>query len=332
MSPTPNLLSQLQGRCHLTHLGVIQAEGPEAAQFLHNQLSQDFLLLGSTYPSPARLAAFCSAKGRVQASFVAWKPEPETVYLVCSQDLLAKTLKRLSMFVLRSKVKLTDATPQFQIWGWAGDALEATHPAAQPWSTFSVQGSSGAQLYPALGVPRAMVLVSATASLPEALQNLPLMSHDLWLWSDIQSGVATVSAPMVDALVPQMLNDESVGGVNFKKGCYPGQEVVARSQFRGTLKRRTYVVHIDGTPPLFIKAGDEIFDAQDPSQPCGVVVQACQTPQLAAHQEMGGWDALVSLQTTSAGGPGVHLGSAQESSMGPRLQFLPLPYPLLVDL
>ena len=328
----------------MTHLGVIQAHGPDAAQFLHNQLSQDFLLLGSTYPSPARLAAFCSAKGRVQASFIAWKPAPDTVYLVCSQDLLASTLKRLSMFVLRSKVKLSDASSQFQIWGWAGDALEAAHPAAKPWSTFCVQGASqtdtskqiqGVQLYPALGVSRALVLLPAEfqpsdPALPELFRQVPLLPNDLWLWSEVQSGVATVSAPLVDALVPQMLNYESVGGVNFKKGCYPGQEVVARSQFRGTLKRRTYLAHVDAQDtPLSINAGDEVFDAQDPSQPCGVVVQASVTPNgLAAP----GWDVLVSMQTTALNGPGVHLGSATDGAMGPQLHFAPLPYELLEDI
>ena len=344
MSLKPTLASQLQGRCHLTHLGVIQAHGPDAAQFLHNQLSQDFLLLGSTYPSPARLAAFCSAKGRVQASFVAWKSAPDTVYLVCSQDLLASTLKRLSMFVLRSKVKLSDASSQFQIWGWAGDALEAAHPAAKPWSTFCVQGASqtgtsqqiqGVQLYQALGVSRALVLLPAELlpsdpALPELFRQVPLLPNDLWLWSEVQSGVATVSAPLVDALVPQMLNYESVGGVNFKKGCYPGQEVVARSQFRGTLKRRTYLAHLDAQDtPLSINAGDEVFDAQDPSQPCGVMVQASITPNGIAAA---GWDVLVSMQTTALNGPGVHLGSATDGAMGPQLHFAPLPYELLEDI
>ncbi|NBW77954.1 MAG: folate-binding protein [Betaproteobacteria bacterium] len=340
MSQEPTPASQLQGRCHLTHLGVIQAQGPDAAQFLHNQLSQDFLLLGSSYPTAARLAAFCSAKGRVQASFIAWKPAPDTVYLLCSQDLLANTLKRLSMFVLRSKVKLSDASSQFQVWGWAGDALEAACPAAIPWSTFCLQNKSsmqvqGVKLYPALGAPRALLLLpaellSSDPPLPELLNQVPLLPNDLWLWSEVQSGVATVSAPLIDALVPQMLNYESVGGVNFKKGCYPGQEVVARSQFRGTLKRRTYLAHLDAQDlPLSIKAGDEVFDAQDPSQPCGVVVQASITPN---GLDVPGWDVLVSMQNSALNGPGVHLGSATEGAMGPQLHFMPLPYRLLEDI
>ena len=86
----------------------------------------------------------------------------------------------------------------------------------------------------------------------------PALAPSLWLWSEVRSGVATLTTPVVEAFVPQMLNYESVGGVNFKKGCYPGQEVVARSQFRGTLKRRAYLVHADA----LLEAGTEVFSTR----------------------------------------------------------------------
>ena len=117
--------------------------------------------------------------------------------------------------------------------------------------------------------------------------------------------------------MPQMLNFESVGGVNFKKGCYPGQEIVARSQFRGTLKRRTYVTHADAT----LAVGDEVFQAADPEQPCGTVVQVAPAPD-------GGFDALVSMQIAAAEAGGLHAVSAN----GPALGLRPLPYPLLDDI
>ncbi len=123
--------------------------------------------------------------------------------------------------------------------------------------------------------------------------------------------------PVFEALVPQMLNYESVGGVNFKKGCYPGQEVVARSQFRGTLKRRAYLVH--GAEALTV--GQEVFHSSDAEQPCGTVVQA------AAHPA-GGFDAIVSMQTSAALDGSLHAGAA----IGPVLTLLPLPYPLLDDI
>ena len=129
----------------------------------------------------------------------------------------------------------------------------------------------------------------------------------------MQSAVATLSAPVSDLFVPQMLNYESVGGVNFKKGCYPGQEIVARSQFRGTLKRRAYLAHAAGE----LQPAQEIH-ADDPEQPAGTVVQAAANPR-------GGWDAIVSLQTSAA-------SQALTVAGGQALSLLPLPYPLLDDI
>jgi hypothetical protein len=148
---------------------------------------------------------------------------------------------------------------------------------------------------------------------PEA----PLLDTANWAWLDVMSGVATLTQPIVEAFVPQMLNYESVGGVNFKKGCYPGQEVVARSQFRGTLKRRAYLVQANA--PLAV--GQEVFHDSDAEQPCGTVAAAAPCPA-------GGWHALVSMQTRAAEGGALHVGSTQ----GPALTVLPLPYPLLDDI
>jgi len=119
----------LNGVTALSHLGVIRAEGPDAASFLHGQLTQDFSLLGA---SDARLAALCTAKGRVIASFIGIKPQPELILLVCSRDILAATLKRLSMYVLRAKAKLSDATEQYALYGLAGTALTATGSTRRP--------------------------------------------------------------------------------------------------------------------------------------------------------------------------------------------------------
>ena len=134
---------------------------------------------------------------------------------------------------------------------------------------------------------------------------------------EVKSGVATLSQPVFEAFVPQMLNYESVGGVNFKKGCYPGQEVVARSQFRGTLKRRAYLVHSAEA----LTVGQEVFHSSDAEQPCGTVVQAAVHPA-------GGFEAIVSMQTSAALEGSLHAGSAS----GVALTLLPLPYPLLDDI
>ena len=300
-------LNALNGIAPLPHLGVIRAEGEDAAAFLHGQLTQDFALLDLQH---ARLAAFLSAKGRMQASFIGFKRSPADILLVCSRDLLAATLKRLSMFVLRSKVKLTDATAGFALLGIAGDAMASVAGSAQPaWSKADFDAQTIVHLYPADGQPRALWVAPAGTPAPEG----SALDPALWLWSEVRSGVATLSAPVVDAFVPQMLNYESVGGVNFKKGCYPGQEVVARSQFRGTLKRRAYIVHADA--PLAV--GAEVFHASDAEQPCGTVVQA-------AAALGGGFDAIASLQIAAAG-DGLRVGDVA-------LALLPLPYALLDDI
>lgn len=301
------MTSALNGIAPLSHLGVIRVEGEDAAKFLHGQLTQDFALLGT---DQARLAAFLSPKGRMQASFIGFKRSTTEVLLVCSRDLLAPTLKRLSMFVLRAKAKLTDATADFTLLGLAGDAVPG---GAQPaWSRAEVGAATVVHLYPADGTPRALWVAPATEPAPAGAS----LSESLWAWAEVRSGVATLTAPVVEAFVPQMLNYESVGGVNFKKGCYPGQEVVARSQFRGTLKRRAYIAHA----PAPMAVGAEVFAAADLEQPCGTVVQAAAAPG-------GGVDAIVSIQISTAEGP-LQVGAEG----GVPLTLLPLPYALLEDI
>jgi len=306
--------AQLQGLAALPHLGVIQAQGEDAANFLHNQLSNDVLLLPV---GQARLAAFCSAKGRMQASFVVIKTAPDTVLLVMSLDLLAQTLKRLSMFVLRAKVKMSDVTGQWQLLGLLGDSARATLPQGSPWQTASADGAHAVALYPAvLGdtpVPRALWLGAPSQTPPAGAE----LSTDLWDWAEAMSGVTLVTQPLFEAFVPQMLNYESVGGVNFKKGCYPGQEVVARSQFRGTLKRRTALVH----SPVALTSGQDVFTPADPEQPCATVVLC------AARPDGQGFDALVS-GTLESQQSGWRVGSAQ----GQALALQPRPYALLADI
>ncbi len=306
---TPAATSPFHGIARLTRLGVIQVDGEDAAKFLHGQLTHDFALLGL---SEARLAAFCSAKGRMQASFVGFKRSHDQILLVCSRDLLPATLKRLSMFVLRAKVRLSDASDAFAIQGLAGDAVPAALPAA-PWAQLREGEASVVRLYPADGVARALWV--APAGTPSPVSDS--LTEERWNWLDVRSAVATLSQPVFEAFVPQMLNYESVGGVNFKKGCYPGQEVVARSQFRGTLKRRAYLVH----GPEAMTPGQEVFHSSDVEQPCGAVVQAAPHPG-------GGFDAIVSMQTSAAAEGSLHLGGAN----GPVLTLMPLPYPLLDDI
>ncbi len=308
------LVSTVSGVAGLSHLGVIRAVGEDASSFLQGQLTQDVAQLGA---SEARLAAFCNAKGRMQASFVVFKRSPDEILLVCSRDILAATLKRLSMFVLRAKVKLSDATADYALYGLAGSAIESIAGGARPvWAKADFEAANTVFLYPGNGQPRALWCAPAGSPVP-AGDALPLAQ---WQWLEVLSGIAMITQPIFEAFVPQMLNYESVGGVNFKKGCYPGQEIVARSQFRGTLKRRAYLAHTRGEPAV----GQEVFHALDAEQPCGLVA-AC------APRPGGGFDAIVSMQTSAAAdadGGRLTLGSAG----GPSLVLLPLPYSLLEDI
>lgn len=309
-SPSATSAPDLSGMVRLDHLGLIRAQGEDAAAFLHGQLTQDFALLGL---NQARLAAYCSAKGRMLASFVGFKRATDDILLICSRDLLAPTLKRLNMFVLRAKVKLSDASDAFTLYGAVGTALPAAVLELPRWGR--CDGDEGHWVRWADAGSTALGLLCQPAEDPAP--QAPALPLAVWRWLEVHSSVAMISAPVADTFVPQMLNYESVEGVNFKKGCYPGQEVVARSQFRGTLKRRGYLLH--SADPL--QAGQEIFHATDSEQPCGTVAASAPCPA-------GGYDAVVSMQVAAADGQALTLGGAQ----GPELTLLPLPYPLLEDI
>jgi tRNA-modifying protein YgfZ len=299
----------LNGVSPLPHLGVVRVDGEDAARFLQGQLTQDFELLRF---GEARLAAYCSPKGRMLASFVGIRRGDTQILLVMSRDILEATRKRLSMFVLRAKAKLIDASAEFVLYGLAGEAASAVIASTDAWARTDAGPATVIRLPPADGQPRALWLAPAGTPAPTG----PALDPSLWLWGEVRSGVATIAAPIVEAFVPQMLNYESVGGVNFKKGCYPGQEVVARSQFRGSLKRRAYLAH--AAAPML--AGQDVFHEADREQPCGAVAEAAAAPD-------GGWDAIISMQVGAAQGGRLTLGAAD----GAELAIAAAPYPLLAD-
>ena len=291
-----------QGVTRLDDWGVIRASGADAASFLHGQLTQDVQHLDEAH---ARLAGYCSAKGRLLASFVMWRRGPEEVLLACSADLLPGVLKRLSMFVLRAKCKLADASADWPLWGLAGDA--AAPAPAGAWARASAGAADLVRLPDAVvdGRPVARALWAG----PGEPAGGPLDAA-AWRWLEVHSGVARITAATSEQFVPQMVNLELVGGVNFQKGCYPGQEVVARSQYRGTLKRRGHIV--EAAVPL--QPGQEVFHGADPGQPAGMVV-------LAGHWG-GRHGALVELKLAALEGGTLHAGAAD----GPVLTPAALPY------
>jgi hypothetical protein len=285
----------LTGACRLTDLGVIRAQGADAASFLHGQLTTDFASLS---PSEARLAGFCSAKGRLMTTLIAWKSADDEILLALPVDLLAPVLKRLSMFVMRAKCKLSDATADVPLWGVAVAASEG--------DVWTRQGE-------AIRLPAAAdaALFLTTQARPE----LAVMALADWHWLSLQSGLPWITAATSEQFVPQMVNLELLGGVNFKKGCYPGQEVVARSQYRGTLKRRSYLYEAEAAA----MPGQEIFHSEDPDQPAGMVVNVATR---GGHSLILAETKIAALATGS-----LHLGAAD----GPLLRPQAMPYDLDVD-
>ncbi|MES2957838.1 MAG: folate-binding protein [Pseudomonadota bacterium] len=295
-------LESLQGALRLNDWGVIRAQGADAASFLHGQLTQDVQQLDER---SARLAGYCTAKGRLLASLIVWRAATDELLLACSADVLPATLKRLSMFVLRAKCKLSDAGATLSLYGLAGRAataaLGANAPTA-PWRCSAVAGAQVVRLPDSAGEARYLFAALADTAPPA----LPVLSAEAWSWLEVTSGVARIVAPTVEQFVPQMVNFELIGGVNFQKGCYPGQEIVARSQYRGTTKRRAFVFDAEGAAV----AGQEVFHSADPEQPAGMVINAASLT--GAHR------ALVEVKLAALAAGSLHLGTAS----GPRLQRL----------
>ncbi len=308
----PSSAASPTGAVRLPDWGLIRAVGPDSASFLQGQLTQD---VQSLAVGQARLAGYCSPKGRMLASFVVWREGPEVFNLACSADLLSPTLKRLSMFVMRAKCKLSDAGTDTALWGLVGTAAasELGAEAATPaWTVVQHDDTQAVRLPDVDGLPRWLAL----APTEHRFGTLPALPLADWQGLEVASGVVRIVAATVEAFVPQMVNFELVGGVNFKKGCYPGQEVVARSQYRGTLKRRAALLRT----AVPAQAGQEVFHSDDPGQPAGLVA-------LAASSASGQHLALTELKLAALAGGSLHLGAVD----GPPLVLAPLPYAVPAD-
>ncbi|MCX7149393.1 MAG: folate-binding protein [Rhodocyclales bacterium] len=299
----------------LNDLGLIRASGVDATGFLHNLLTND--IKGIT-PGGARFAGLCTAKGRLLALFLVWR-EGDDFLLMLPRDILPEILKKLSMYVLRSKVKLADATAERALVGYSVPAAVSPAPtlgeAAAALVRFGVVAIEGGQAIRLDDTRWLLALDAATAG--SRWQQLAVGGRPVglaaWQWLEIRAGQPRVVAATQEAFVPQMLNMElpAVAGVSFSKGCYPGQEIVARTQYLGKIKRRTYRARL-AVPTV---AGTHVYAPETGDQHCGAVVSVAPSPA-------GGFECLICVQIGAMEAGEVHVGAVD----GERLAFLPLPY------
>ncbi len=306
-------------RVRLRDLGVITARGPDAAAFLNGQLTVDVPGIG---PDRWQLGAYCSPKGRVIAVVEAWR-EGDAVHLLLPVDRIEPLLSRLARFILRAKVRLEDQSAQWIVWGLTGRGTEQAlrtagfDGVATTWACASTpEGGrlARAPASPSTGARFVLVAPAHTASIwPERLASLAEVESGVWWWSKIDAGLPDVFKATEERFVPQMLNLDVLGGVHFQKGCYPGQEVVARSQYLGKLRRRMACAHA-----VRAHAGQDVVDEAHDAAPVGTVVMAASAPG-------GGMDLLLECPAEQLPGGRLRLAGAST----PALTLGALPYPIV---
>jgi tRNA-modifying protein YgfZ len=281
--------------CDLSHLGLLEISGADAAIFLQGQVSNDTLLLNG---SIAHFSAYCNPKGRMLALFLAFAHHNlalgHHLHLQFNRELLEPIMKRLKMYVMRSKVEIkdvSDSTIKFGINGPQAASLLAGSFASIPTQDYQlVTLDNGAILkLPTIAGHARFQIFTDSTNAPIILDALKAdcqsVNKACWDWLDIQMGIPDVSLKTQEQFVPQMLNIDLLGGINFKKGCYTGQEIVARTHYLGSVKRRTYLAEL--ASEIAPDAGDKIVDAAQ--NEVGQIVRVA--PNLT-----GGFDALIELR------------------------------------
>ena len=299
----------------LVDLGLIRVSGEDAASFLHNLVTNDIQGLAA---DSTRTEGFCTAKGRLLAIFLIWR-EGNDYLLLLPREILPPLLKKLSMYVLRAKVKLTDATNERVLVGISVPAAVSPAPTFLD-SALPVQGAAatdGGQLI-RLDDTRWLMSLEPAAAIrrwPELTATAKLVGLAAWHWLEIVAGQPRIIAATQEAFVPQMLNLEfpALAGVSFTKGCYPGQEIVARTHYLGKVKRRMFRARLKNSAI----PGTHVYAPETGDQQCGALVSVAPSPE-------GGFECLVSVQSGAVAAGEVHLGAPD----GERLSFLPLPYPV----
>jgi folate-binding protein YgfZ len=301
--------------CTLDYLGCIRAAGEDAQAFLQGQFSNDIAQLQNAH---VQISAYCNPKGRMLAQFLVI-PDQTDYLLLLPRSILEPTLKRLRMFVLRSKVTLTDVSKEIVCLGLAGNAIAAQLQGSLdlPADEYQLQRADATLTckLPALQ-PRYLVVTTfeqATALWQQHASKLFATDQHVWHLLDIQAGLPSIWPQTVEEFVPQMVNLELINGVNFNKGCYPGQEIVARMHYLGKPKRRMYHLTLgQAEPPM---PGTDIYLAGGDGQSAGKIVLAESGQQ--------GSECLAVIQNDKADAE-LRLAAID----GPRLTMARLPYSL----
>jgi hypothetical protein len=276
----------------LTADGLIRVTGTAARTFLQGQLSNDLYDLDR---SRAQLTTWCSAQGRMLASFLAWR-DGDAYLLQLPRELLAATRGRLARFVLRADVALVEATADLVLIGLGGpradEVLASVLPQPPSAPMEMSEDSAGTRaIMLAADLYQLAVQADRAVSVWQALARSARPAGTLgWDWRRIRACLPTITTPTQDKFVPQMADMERIGAVSFTKGCYPGQEVVARAQYRGQVKRRLFRIEAASGA---LAPGQELAAAD--GTPAGSVVNAAPAPS-------GGSEALAVLQIEAAAG------------------------------
>ena len=302
--------------CDLSQFGLLHFSGDDSRAFLHSQVSSDVQKLPA---ATAQYSSYCTPKGRVLASLLIWQTA-DGYFAQLHARLCEDIRNRLARFVLRSRVKISDVSGTHVSLGIAGknaETLMNNRFGTIPQSVLGVAHNQSATLI-RISPDRFQIICAAqqAPALWEQLsQNITLTGTQCWDWLNVRSGVAVITPATQEQFVPQMLNMEIIGAVSFSKGCYPGQEIVARARHLGTLKRRMHLANIlcDIAP----EPGDELFTENVQDQAIGMIVNAAVSPD-------SGYDVLAVIQIDAAGTEVLHL----KSPSGPVLNLLPLPYAL----
>lgn len=303
------------------------ARGDDVQSFLQGQLTNDVKALSGSH---WQRTGYCTPKGRLMASFLQWQIGPNAIAHLLPLEVFEPVTKRLRMFILRAKVtfeRLDSPYIALGLWGAAVGDFGKTQKCVSLSDTENGPWLLSEQDCPVMG-PRCWLIADPSYLEPLllALANAQEISESAWLFSEIQNAKAWIWKATQEAFVPQMINFEITGGVSFTKGCYPGQEVVARSQYLGKLKRRSFRADLeDELPPAQVLAlcGQDVWSQSNHAEPCGKVVGAA--PRFDAHGYMQSGAALLvecTLEAWEQGG--LHI----ESPQGLSLTAQTLPYAL----